>query len=82
MLESPGLPVPEAAAVTLRCRADINSTHRVFDFYKDGHHISSSSGGELTIQQASKSDEGLYACSVGGAESESSWLAVDGEIFT
>ncbi|XP_026225365.1 Fc receptor-like protein 5 isoform X2 [Anabas testudineus] len=79
LLESPALPVSEGATVTLHCKAEMNSSDHVFDFYKDGHHISSSSTGELTILSATKSDEGLYMCSVsGGVESASSWLAVDG----
>lgn len=80
ILESPALPVSEGATVILRCKAEMNSTDHVFNFYKDGHHISSSSRGELTIHSASKSDEGLYMCNIsGGEESASSWLAVDGE---
>ncbi|XP_026225367.1 Fc receptor-like protein 5 isoform X3 [Anabas testudineus] len=83
LLESPALPVSEGATVTLHCKAEMNSSDHVFDFYKDGHHISSSSTGELTILSATKSDEGLYMCSVsGGVESASSWLAVDASFAT
>ena len=80
ILESPALPVSAGAAVTLRCKAEVNSTDHLFDFYKDGHCLSSGSRGEMTIRSASKSDEGLYKCSVsGGRESRASWLAFDGE---
>lgn len=79
-MESPGLPVPEGDAVTLRCKAKTHSTDHTFNFYKDGKVIKSNSEGEMTINSASKSDEGLYKCSVlGGDESEDSWLAVEGE---
>ncbi|XP_041635789.1 high affinity immunoglobulin gamma Fc receptor I-like [Cheilinus undulatus] len=77
ILISPTLPVPEGAAVTLDCRAEINSSIQRFHFYKDGSPVSSSSTGEFTLHNISKSDEGLYKCSVsGGEESVSSWLAV------
>lgn len=80
ILESPALPVSAGATVTLRCQGEMNSSDHVFNFYKDDHHISSSSTGELTFPSISKSDEGLYTCSIsGGVESASSWLAVHGE---
>uniref|UniRef100_A0A7N8XD97 Ig-like domain-containing protein n=1 Tax=Mastacembelus armatus TaxID=205130 RepID=A0A7N8XD97_9TELE len=82
ILESPALPVSEGSAVMLRCRAETNSNH-VFNFYKDEYLIGSSSTGEITIHSISKADEGLYKCNIsGGAGSESSWLAVNGEINT
>lgn len=81
ILESPALPVSEGAAVILRCKAEPNSSDHRFNFYKDGLSISSNSTGEMTIHSASKSDEGLYKCSVtGGGESVDSWLAVEGKI--
>uniref|UniRef100_UPI0037E7D1FB Fc receptor-like protein 5 isoform X2 n=1 Tax=Semicossyphus pulcher TaxID=241346 RepID=UPI0037E7D1FB len=77
ILESPALPVAEGAAVTLGCKTDANSSNQGFNFYKDGRSIGNSSTGELTIHSVSKSDEGLYTCSVsGGEESVGSWLAV------
>ncbi|KAG7217913.1 hypothetical protein INR49_020774 [Caranx melampygus] len=76
ILESPALPVLEGAAVTLHCKAQ-SSDHR-FDFYKDGRLISNSSTGQLTFPCVSKSDEGLYTCSIsGGEQSRASWLAVE-----
>ncbi|XP_071315716.1 low affinity immunoglobulin gamma Fc region receptor II-like isoform X2 [Trachinotus anak] len=79
ILESPALPVSEGTALTLLCKAETNSPDHVFTFYKDDHRIGSSSTGSLTIHSVSKSDEGLYKCSVsGGEESRPSWLAVEG----
>lgn len=81
ILESPALPVLEGAAVILHCKDETHSSDHVFNYNKDGHHIGSSSTGEMTILRASKSDEGLYKCSIsGGGESVESWLAVEGEI--
>lgn len=80
LLDSPALPVSDGAEVTLRCKAQPSSTHYMFHFHKDGRPISSSSNGEMTIHSASRSDEGVYTCSVaGGGESEGSWLAVSGD---
>ncbi|AWO97273.1 Hypothetical protein SMAX5B_004448 [Scophthalmus maximus] len=77
VLESPVLPVPEGAAVTLRCKAETFSAAHVFHFFKDGRPIGSSSSGEVTLHSVSKSDEGLYKCGIsGGEESIASWLAV------
>ncbi|TMS02051.1 Fc receptor-like protein 5 [Larimichthys crocea] len=64
ILESPALPVLEGAAVILRCKAETSSFGQRFAFYKDGLCISSNSTGEMTIHSASKSDEGLYMCSI------------------
>ncbi|XP_019122626.2 low affinity immunoglobulin gamma Fc region receptor II-a-like [Larimichthys crocea] len=77
ILESPAVPVTEGAAVTLRCRSKrISSTH-IADFYKDGLFIGSSFTGEKIIQHVSKSDEGLYKCSISDSgESAESRLAV------
>ncbi|XP_038587717.1 high affinity immunoglobulin gamma Fc receptor I-like [Micropterus salmoides] len=77
ILESPVLPVMEREAVTLSCRNKKTSTNITADFYKDGLHIRTSSTGEMTIHNVSKSDEGLYKCSISGAgESAESWLTV------
>ncbi|KAL4007818.1 hypothetical protein ACER0C_001670 [Sarotherodon galilaeus] len=78
ILESPALPVSEGATVTLHCTPETKSSNQFFDFYKDGHCIKRNSTGEITIKSVSKSDEGLYKCSIsGGEESLGSWLAVD-----
>ncbi|XP_032382964.1 sialoadhesin [Etheostoma spectabile] len=77
ILESPVLPVKEGNIVTLSCRNKTTSSNLTADFYKDGRLISSSSTGIMTIHSVSKSDEGLYMCSISGAgESPQSWLAV------
>ncbi|XP_039677822.1 low affinity immunoglobulin gamma Fc region receptor II-c-like [Perca fluviatilis] len=76
ILESPVLPVMEGETVTLRCRNKTSSTNLPADFYKGGH-LMNSSGEEMTIENVSKSDEGLYKCRISGAgESAESWLAV------
>ncbi|XP_033962414.2 Fc receptor-like protein 5 [Pseudochaenichthys georgianus] len=78
ILESPVLPVMEGESMTLSCRnktatSSILSAH----FYKDGRLIRSSSTGNITIHRVSKSDEGLYKCSISdGGESPESWLTV------
>ncbi|KAK1889923.1 Sialoadhesin [Dissostichus eleginoides] len=75
ILESPLLPVMEGESVTLSCRNKISILSA--DFYKDGRLISSSSTGNITIHKVSKSDEGLYKCSIpDGGESPEAWLAV------
>ncbi|XP_034096370.1 low affinity immunoglobulin gamma Fc region receptor II-c-like isoform X2 [Gymnodraco acuticeps] len=78
ILESPVLPVMEGESVTLSCRKKtITSSILSADFYKDGRLIRRSSTGNITIQRVSKSDEGLYKCSISeGGESPESWLAV------
>ncbi|XP_036967324.1 Fc receptor-like protein 5 isoform X2 [Acanthopagrus latus] len=83
ILESPVLPVVERDAVTLSCRKKTTSSNLTADFYKDGHHVGSSSTGTLTIHSVSMSDEGLYKCNISGAgESPESWLTVrDGSVI-
>ncbi|XP_041841813.1 Fc receptor-like protein 5 isoform X2 [Melanotaenia boesemani] len=77
ILESPALPVLEGAAATLYCKAETNTSDHTYDFFKDGHVIITNSSGEMTIDSVSKSNEGLYTCSIsGGGESAGSWLAV------
>ncbi|KAL3050831.1 hypothetical protein OYC64_001154 [Pagothenia borchgrevinki] len=69
ILESPVLPVREGSAVTLSCRNKTTTSSILSaDFYKDGHLIRSSSTGNITIQNVSKSDEGLYKCSISDSE--------------
>uniref|UniRef100_A0AAQ6ICC0 Ig-like domain-containing protein n=1 Tax=Anabas testudineus TaxID=64144 RepID=A0AAQ6ICC0_ANATE len=77
ILEIPALPVMEGEAVTLTCRNKTTSSQTSADFYKDGVFISSSSTGNMIINSVSKSDEGLYKCSISGAgESAASRLTV------
>uniref|UniRef100_A0AAX7V9F7 Ig-like domain-containing protein n=2 Tax=Astatotilapia calliptera TaxID=8154 RepID=A0AAX7V9F7_ASTCA len=82
ILESPVVPVMEGEDVTLSCRSKMNSSTFTADFYKDGLNISSSSKGIVTIHKVSKSDEGLYKCSISGAESPESWLNVTDSFIT
>ncbi|XP_030608859.1 low affinity immunoglobulin gamma Fc region receptor II-like [Archocentrus centrarchus] len=79
ILEVPALPVMEGQTVTLHCRNKTSSSNFTADFYKDGRHIHRSSTGNMNIYSVSKSDEGLYKCSISGAgESPESWLKVTG----
>ncbi|XP_030608863.1 low affinity immunoglobulin gamma Fc region receptor II-a-like [Archocentrus centrarchus] len=67
--------------VTLHCRNKTSSSNFKADFYKDGRHIHRSSTGNMNIYRVSKSDEGLYKCSISGAGgSPESWLKVTGGI--
>ncbi|XP_010787306.1 low affinity immunoglobulin gamma Fc region receptor III-like, partial [Notothenia coriiceps] len=81
ILESPVLPVREGESVTLSCRNKTTTSSILSaDFYKDGRLIRSSSTGNITIQRVSKSDEGLYKCSISeGGESPESRFAVIGK---
>uniref|UniRef100_UPI003AAE5534 low affinity immunoglobulin gamma Fc region receptor II-c-like n=1 Tax=Centroberyx gerrardi TaxID=166262 RepID=UPI003AAE5534 len=78
ILESPVLPVMEGDNVTLNCRTQTTPSNLTADFYKDGFLISrTGSTGEMTIHSVSKSDEGLYKCSISGVgESPESRLPV------
>ncbi|XP_071314974.1 low affinity immunoglobulin gamma Fc region receptor III-A-like [Trachinotus anak] len=77
ILESPALPVTEGDDVTLRCRNKTNSTQFKAYFYKDGQLIHNGTAKEMKINNVSKSDEGLYKCSIQGVgPSPESWLTV------
>ncbi|XP_051251132.1 low affinity immunoglobulin gamma Fc region receptor II-a-like [Dicentrarchus labrax] len=76
ILESPVLPVMEGDAVSLSCRVKTSSNLTAY-FYKDGLHIQTSSTEHMIIHSVSKSDEGLYKCSMSGfGESPESRLTV------
>uniref|UniRef100_A0AAX7SZ11 Ig-like domain-containing protein n=1 Tax=Astatotilapia calliptera TaxID=8154 RepID=A0AAX7SZ11_ASTCA len=62
----PAVPVMEGEAVTLRCRNKLTLSDFMADFYKYGVHIRNNSTGSMTIRKVSKSDEGLYKCSILG----------------
>uniref|UniRef100_A0AAZ1X115 Ig-like domain-containing protein n=1 Tax=Oreochromis aureus TaxID=47969 RepID=A0AAZ1X115_OREAU len=80
ILESPAVPVMEGEDVTMSCRNKTTFSSFTAEFYKDGLPIRNSSTGYMTIGRVSKSDEGLYKCSISGAgESPESWLTVTGE---
>ncbi|XP_022625505.1 low affinity immunoglobulin gamma Fc region receptor II-like [Seriola dumerili] len=77
ILESPVLPVVEGESVTLRCRTKKTSCAHIADFFQDDILIGTGSFGEMTIHSVSKSNEGLYRCSITQlGESPESRLAV------
>ncbi|XP_026013121.1 low affinity immunoglobulin gamma Fc region receptor II-b-like [Astatotilapia calliptera] len=79
ILESPVYPVMQGENVSLHCRKkDANSSYTA-KFYKNGISVGSSSSGNIMAPTVSKSDEGLYKCSIADAgESPESWLSVAG----
>ncbi|XP_035531004.1 Fc receptor-like A [Morone saxatilis] len=79
ILDSPVLPVMEGYVVTLYCRSHRTSNKLLAKFYKDGVLMQGSPAEEITMNNVSKSDEGLYKCSTSSGEtSPGSWLAVRG----
>ncbi|XP_042257857.1 Fc receptor-like protein 5 isoform X2 [Thunnus maccoyii] len=76
ILESPVRPVMEGDDVTLRCRNKANSANLRADFYKDGVLMKSTAAAEMTINNVSMSDKGLYKCTSDVGTSPESWLAV------
>lgn len=80
ILRSPVLPLMEGDAVTLHCRSKTTTSNLTADFYKDGVLMESRATGKMTINRVSKSDEGLYKCSIPGlGVSPGSWLIVKGK---
>ncbi|XP_076019347.1 low affinity immunoglobulin gamma Fc region receptor III-like isoform X2 [Genypterus blacodes] len=81
ILVSPVLPIDEGETLTLHCQHKTTPSSISADFYKDGVPIRFSPTGEMTIQNVSQSDEGLYKCNMSGiGESPESRLIVRGEI--
>ncbi|KAM9718085.1 uncharacterized protein ACNS7B_021517 isoform 5-T5 [Menidia menidia] len=77
ILQSPVLPVMEGGALTLSCTARVPpSSPTAALFYKDGSLIRTEPTGHMTLQPVSRSDEGLYSCSIGGDRSPSSRVRV------
>ncbi|XP_039460908.1 Fc receptor-like protein 3 isoform X2 [Oreochromis aureus] len=77
ILEVPAHPVMQGENVTLHCRKKDANSNYTAKFYKNGISIGSSSSGNIMIPTVSKSDEGLYKCSIADAgESPESWLTV------
>ncbi|XP_075941101.1 sialoadhesin-like [Anarhichas minor] len=76
ILQSPVLPVTEGHEVTLSCRTKKNSSNPRAGFSKDGSFIRTEPEGLMTIQHVSRSDEGLYRCTMSDGESPPSWLFV------
>ncbi|KAL3050968.1 hypothetical protein OYC64_001280 [Pagothenia borchgrevinki] len=79
LLKCPVLPLSEGSDATLHCQAESFSSDHTFHFQRDGLFVASSRTGEMTIRGLSKSDEGLYSCSIPEVgESVGSWLTVEG----
>lgn len=77
ILESPAVPVMEGKTINLYCRKKGASQNQIADFYKNDLKIGTSYSGKMTIHNVSKSDEGLYKCTILEAgESPESWLIV------
>ncbi|XP_044198213.1 Fc receptor-like protein 3 [Thunnus albacares] len=60
ILGSPAHPVLEGDDVILYCKNKKTQTQHIADFYKDGSRLGTQYTGNMTIQNVSKSDEGLY----------------------
>ncbi|KAI3375967.1 hypothetical protein L3Q82_016496 [Scortum barcoo] len=77
ILEIPAFPILEGDDVTFHCRSKKNFSNLRADFYKDDVLMQNSPTEEMTINNVSRSDEGLYKCSISDVgESPRSWLAV------
>uniref|UniRef100_A0A669D150 Ig-like domain-containing protein n=1 Tax=Oreochromis niloticus TaxID=8128 RepID=A0A669D150_ORENI len=82
ILEIPAQPVMQGENVTLHCRKKDANSNYTAKFYKNGISIGSSSSGNIMAPNVSKSDEGLYKCSIADAEeSPESWLSVEDSGF-
>ncbi|XP_040887630.1 uncharacterized protein LOC121177374 [Toxotes jaculatrix] len=77
ILEIPARPVMEGTDVILHCRSTKTQSQHITDFYKDGSLLGTLDSRDMIIPRVSKSDEGLYKCSISGVgESPASWLTV------
>ncbi|XP_070849838.1 Fc receptor-like A [Chaetodon trifascialis] len=77
ILQVPARPVEEGFDVILHCRNKNSQSKHIADIFKDGFHLGTQYKSNVTIQNVSKSDEGLYKCSISGAgESPESRLTV------
>ncbi|XP_032364077.1 low affinity immunoglobulin gamma Fc region receptor II-b isoform X2 [Etheostoma spectabile] len=63
ILQSPVLPVTEGQDLTLHCRTK-TSSNLTASFSKDDSFIRTGPAGHMTIPHVSRSDEGLYRCSI------------------
>ncbi|KAG9274593.1 Fc receptor-like protein 5, partial [Astyanax mexicanus] len=84
ILESSVHPVTEGDPLTLHCLyRDPKSSDLTADFYKDGLLLQTQTTGEMIIPTVSKSDEGLYHCTIPEkGESPQSWISVRGSQFS
>ncbi|XP_042071358.1 Fc receptor-like protein 5 isoform X1 [Haplochromis burtoni] len=79
ILESPVYPVIEGENMALHCRKKDSTSNYTAKFYKNSISIGSSSSGNIMIPTVSKSDGGLYKCSiVDTGDSPQSWLNIKG----
>ncbi|XP_039678363.1 low affinity immunoglobulin gamma Fc region receptor II-like [Perca fluviatilis] len=82
ILQSPVLPVMEGEDLTLTCKTK-RSSNLPAGFYKDDSFIRTEPAGHMTIHHVSRSDEGLYKCTISSVgESPPSWVSVTGEEVT
>ncbi|XP_073330959.1 sialoadhesin-like isoform X2 [Pagrus major] len=79
ILRSPVLPVRMGDDVTLTCNTSKGLPILSADFYKDGSLIRTEPAGRMTIQNVSRSDEGLYKCNIRehGESSSSELFVID-----
>nr|XP_029137326.1 low affinity immunoglobulin gamma Fc region receptor II-b-like isoform X2 [Labrus bergylta] len=77
ILEGPSLPVMAGDNVSLGCREQKSDFTQAAQFFKDGILMYTSPIENMTIPSVSRSNEGLYSCSISGAgQSAQSWLIV------
>ncbi|KAF6733398.1 Fc receptor-like protein 5 [Oryzias melastigma] len=77
ILQSPVLPVMEGHNLTLSCQSKTPPSNPSAAFYKDGSLIRTEPTGHMTLQNVSRSDEGLYKCHIRDhGESPSSWISI------
>ncbi|XP_041841913.1 sialoadhesin-like [Melanotaenia boesemani] len=82
ILQSPVLPVMEGDDLTLSCQSK-SPSNLPAAFYKDGSLIRTESTGHMTLHHVTRSDEGLYRCSISShGESPPSWISVTGKPTT
>ncbi|XP_072232583.1 advanced glycosylation end product-specific receptor-like isoform X2 [Leuresthes tenuis] len=67
----------EGDDVTLSCRTKTPPPNLPAAFYKDGSFIRAEPTGHMTLHPVTRSDEGLYSCTISShGESPPSWLSV------
>ncbi|KAM4713913.1 Fc receptor-like protein 4 [Anableps anableps] len=80
ILQSPVLPVMEGDDVTLSCGTKTPPSSLPAAFFKNGVFIGNKTSGNMTLQQVTSSDEGLYQCSISDhGKSPSSRISVSGK---